>query len=263
MTKLATLIALPLLATAALAQQIVEEEEEQEIRRYTVEMIIFSYAQDVSTGSEIFVPDAPPLAEDLLDELSEDSQEELQPEIEVAAEVEVDPEAELDETQDPLALVLMAEDDYALGDILEEMERLDVYQPLMHFGWTQPTWPEEDTAALELQSLAMPPEGLSGDLTLYLSRYLHLVVDLQLDEAESTTPDYVFGDYDLRNYDGPDSYPVRYRISENRIIRNGELRYFDHPKFGVLAKITRFEVATEPTPEELYEETELLGYDGE
>ena len=257
MTKLATLIALPLLATAALAQQIVEGEEEQEIRRYTVEMIIFSYAQDVSTGSELFVPDAPPVPEDLLVELPEDSQEELQPEI------EVDPETELDEEQDPIALVLLAEEDYALEDVLEEMERLDVYQPLMHFGWTQPTRPEEDTEALELQSLAMPPEGLSGDLTLYLSRYLHLVVDLQLDEAESTTPDYVFGDYDLRNYDEPDSYPVRYRISENRIIRNGELRYFDHPKFGVLAKITRFEEEAEPTTEYLFEETELLGYDGE
>ena len=35
--------------------------------------------------------------------------------------------------------------------------------------------------------------------------------------------------------------PVRYRIQENRILKNGELRYFDHPKFGVLAKVTRVE----------------------
>ena len=217
--------------------------------------------EDAPVGHQIRAGFYPP--EDLLVELPEDSQEELQPEIEFAADLEVDPETELDEEQNPLALVLPTEEDYALGDVLEEMERLDVYQPLMHFGWTQPTWPEEDTEALELQSLAMPPEGLSGDLTLYLSRYLHLVVDLQLDEAESTTPDYVFGDYDLRNYDEPDSYPERYRISENRIIRNGELRYFDHPKFGVLAKITRFEEEAEPAPEELFEETELLGYDGE
>jgi len=258
MRKLATLIALPLLATAALAQEIAEAEEEQEIRRYTVEMIIFSYAQDVSTGSEIFVPDVPPLVEELNPELVERPQEALPPEV---AEL---PEFDAEETgDDAFAVVLLTEDEFALADIFEEMERLDVYQPLMHFGWTQPTRPEEETEALELQSLAMPPEGLAGTLTLYLSRYLHLVVDLQLDEAESTTPDYVFGDYDLHNYDEPDSYPVRYRISENRIIRNGDLRYFDHPKFGVLAKITRFEEEAEPTPEELFEETELLGYDGE
>ncbi len=34
--------------------------EEQEIRRYTVEIIIFKYAQEVSTGSEVFPPDEPP-----------------------------------------------------------------------------------------------------------------------------------------------------------------------------------------------------------
>ncbi len=265
MTKLATLatlIALPLLAAAALAQETLDAEvvEEEEIRRYTVEMIIFSYAQDVSTGSEIFVADEPfvdaepPLLEGLQDELPEEPQE----------EIEVSPETELDETgEDEYALVLLAEEDYVLGDVLDEMERLDVYQPLMHFGWTQPTLPEEDTVALELQSLAMPPQGLAGSLTLYLSRYLHLVVDLQLDEADSTTPDYIFGGYDLHHYDEPDSYPVRYRITENRIIRNGELRYFDHPKFGVLARITRYEEKQEPSPEELFEETELLGYDGE
>jgi hypothetical protein len=48
--------------------------------------------------------------------------------------------------------------------------------------------------------------------------------------------------------------PVYYRIQENRILKNGELRYFDHPKFGVLAKVTRVE------EEEETGDTELLGY---
>lgn len=238
MTKLAALIALPLLTTAGLAQETPdgEVEAEKEIRRYTVEMIIFAYAQDVATGSEIFVADEPPLMEDLQGELPQEYDQEI---------------------------AVLPEEDYTLGDIFDEMDKLDVYQPLMHFGWTQPTLPEEDTVALELQSLAMPPEGLTGNLTLYLSRYLHLVVDLQLDAAESAMPDYIFGGYDLQYYDEPENYPVRYQIAENRIIRNGELRYFDHPKFGVLARITRFEEQEEPTPDELFEETELLGYDGE
>ncbi len=45
--------------------------------------------------------------------------------------------------------------------------------------------------------------------------------------------------------------PVRYRISEDRIFRNGELRYYDHPRFGVLARITRFE-EQEPEMDELF-----------
>ena len=48
--------------------------------------------------------------------------------------------------------------------------------------------------------------------------------------------------------------PVRYRIQEDRILRSGELRYFDHPKFGVLARITRVE---EEAPSQ---DAELLGY---
>ena len=58
------LLLLPILAAVA---QDETAEEEQEIRRYTVEMIIFKYAQDVSTGSEIF-PGDEPVYEELPDE---------------------------------------------------------------------------------------------------------------------------------------------------------------------------------------------------
>jgi hypothetical protein len=52
----------------------------------------------------------------------------------------------------------------------------------------------------------------------------------------------------------PIARPVHYRISEDRILRNGELRYYDHPKFGLLARATRVEETEEP------ETGELLGY---
>ena len=42
------------------AQEPEIEVEEPEIRRYTVEVIVFRYAQDVSVGSEMFRPDEPP-----------------------------------------------------------------------------------------------------------------------------------------------------------------------------------------------------------
>jgi hypothetical protein len=48
---------------------------------------------------------------------------------------------------------------------------------------------------------------------------------------------------------------VFYRIEEDRIVRNNELRYFDHPKFGVLAKITRIEAEV---PEDLDTTDDLL-----
>jgi hypothetical protein len=37
-------------------------------------------------------------------------------------------------------------------------------------------------------------------------------------------------------------------------MKNGELRYFDHPKFGLLARVSRVEEEEPP------EDGELLGY---
>ena len=60
-----------------LAQDVFDETEEVEIRRYTVEVIIFRYAQDVGVGSEVFLPDEPQVLEDPEDEDDIDSLDEL------------------------------------------------------------------------------------------------------------------------------------------------------------------------------------------
>ena len=44
-----------LLALPAMAQEPEDNAEEEEIRRYTVEIIVFKYAEDVSSGSEVFL----------------------------------------------------------------------------------------------------------------------------------------------------------------------------------------------------------------
>jgi hypothetical protein len=240
-----------------MAQESVDATEEQEIRRYTVEIIVFKYAQDVSGGSEVFLGDKitideTPLQEDL---------EILDPRPPEPQEVEEKPGQPLPDIE----LILLQRNDYQLNDIKDMLRRVDAYEPIMHFGWTQATWPEEETEALPLYRFAEPPAGLDGSLKLYLSRYLHLVVDLQLDApgVTSMSQDEVeqAGDIqtvgDLLGYasDQPQRGPVRYHIEENRILKNGELRYYDHPKFGVLAKVTRVE-----QEEEDPEESELLGY---
>ncbi len=225
------------------------EIEEPEIRRYTVEVIIFRYAQEVSTGSEIFPRDEPPADPPLGDE-----------------EIAFDdaPSRHAGRAPAPLPdteLVLLDRADYQLDDIRDRMRRLDVYTPVMHFGWTQATWPEEQTEPVPLHRFARPPPGLDGDLTLYLNRFLHLVVDLQLeapksktynvDERERLGDTRTVGEL-LEEVNVQD--PVYYRIKEDRILKNGELRYYDHPKFGVLAKVTRVE------EEEGSDVNELLGY---
>jgi hypothetical protein len=243
-----------------------EELVAKELRHYTVEVIVFSYEEDVSTGTEIFLPDELPVADESLTDLEENlpvenaepgtviatADDELDVEPQLAWTVAVDEAGAEDAGPEAgrLKLVPLDEEDLVLSDAIRQFELLDAYATLVHFGWTQPVYPLEDTPAIELRLIADPPEGLDGSFTLYLSRYLHLIVDLALaaptaieDSAVTDAPVPVFGDSRARYAGGIDALPppVRYRIQEHRIVKNGELRYFDHPKFGVLAKVTRVE----------------------
>jgi hypothetical protein len=248
-----SLLALALVAPVW-AQQTEEEIGEPEIRRYTVEMIVFRYAQDVSVGSEQFRPDEPEPAPEFSEPMAI-----------------VDPEpAEPADEPGPLPdmeFTLLAREDYQLVETYQRMRRLDVYEPVMHFGWTQATWPEEQTDPIPLHRFARPPADMDGTLTLYLSRFLHLVVDLSVklpdvagvsgDDIDRRSRSRTVGDLlSTMEQDGRSPMPTYYRIQEDRIFKNGDLRYFDHPKFGVLAKITR----VEETEEDQSSNGELLGY---
>jgi hypothetical protein len=251
MRRLVTIPVMTLLWALAGGQELLVDET-PEIRSYTVEVLIFRYAEDVSVGTELFLPDAPVVAESTPE--PEFVFGDLEPEPEV-----VDLEAAADVGSEEF--ILHIGDGFSMADIATRLERLDAYEPMMHFAWTQPTHSQEDTPAIDLTSLGEAPEGLTGSFALYMSRYLHLVVDLTLEEAVITGEPVsidnsvlAFGD-ERTVFGNEDPGPVRFRIADNRIFKNGDLRYFDHPKFGVLAKITRVE------EEEPAVEPEMLGDD--
>jgi len=252
-----TIPVMALLSALAIGQDVLVDEV-PEVRWYTVEVIIFSYAEEVSVGTELFLPEVP-VVEEFLAEPDEtfvfgDTTTEPEPEV---SDVEAEEETRGAE------FILNIEDEFSMIDIEIRLDQLDAYTPLMHFSWTQATKALEDTFPIELAALGEAPEGLAGNFTLYLSRYLHLVVDLTLDETPVpeepvAIDDSAFAFSDERGgfeYDDPAPGPVRFRIQENRIFKNGDLRYFDHPKFGVLARITRVE------DEEEEVEPEMLGDD--
>lgn len=226
----------------------VDDIDEEAPRRYTVEMIIFEYAEDVGLGTEVFVPDPVEAPITVIDVPSADTD---------AGELEA---ATPDD--EPIALDLgiqtLPREELTMGETLGRLERLDAYRPLMHFGWTQATVAEDLSPELPLARFGAPPPGLDGDLKLYLNRFLHLVVDVSKLAPEAGTmprrsrppidaPVARYGDTADRDYyDDRDSVvaeyePLRYRISEDRIMKNGEIRYYDHPKIGVIAKVTRVE----------------------
>ncbi len=263
------------LATQAAAQVGAEplpegetEELVEPIRRYTVELIIFAYGEGASTGNEVWLPDMPEISE------MQDTDRYLPAFLSEFP----DPDGELTEIEVPTIgrrymrpdLTLFGEDDYTMNGIYDKLVELEAYEPLVRAGWTQPTYEKELTGPIALQTLAVSPPWLDGSLTLYLGRYLHLVVDLTMDAdrtvaedpEDETTGVLTFGDSRVRyEYEEPDDddpvdqLPIHYRIFEDRIVKNGDIRYFDHPKFGVIAKITRFE---EPEEEEFFDDTDDL-----
>ncbi|MDH5303250.1 MAG: peptidoglycan binding protein CsiV [Gammaproteobacteria bacterium] len=230
---LATL--LPALATA---QDELLDEEPAEIRLYSVEVIVFTYADGGSPGSEIFLPDPIEPAPD---------------EAGLIGELAVVPLQRRDPGYVDNAPILLPEDQLSMRDVFEKLQRLDAYEPLLHFGWTQPGLPQDETVAVPLSALGQLPAGLEGSFTLYLGRYLHLVVDLALTEP-ATAAEYVDQSGAIREFEyslPPLDGPVRFRIREDRILKSGDIRYFDHPKFGVVAKLLRVESVNQQASQEI------------
>jgi hypothetical protein len=210
------LLLVTLLPATAAAQDELLDEQQAEIKLYSVEIIVFTYAGGGSPGNELFPPDE-----------AEAEPDEPAP----VAEIAVEPLLRRHPDYVGLVPVMLREDQFTLQKVVEQLERLDAYEPILHVGWTQPGYPPSDTVTMPVASFVAVPAGLDGNFTLYLSRYLHLVVNLVM------TAPQVANSYEAM------AGPVRFRLEEDRIVKNGEIRYFDHPKFGVVAKVLRVDSA--------------------
>ncbi|MDH3546214.1 MAG: peptidoglycan binding protein CsiV [Gammaproteobacteria bacterium] len=239
-----------LMATAVAQEEIIEEAPGA--RRYTVEIIVFRYAEDVAVGTEVFPADKAVINKDKpiydgADNVFGDT-DVAPPTLPTPA-----PRRNADTALPLLERVMLLKQEFTMNDVVRRLELLDAYEPIMHVGWTQPTVPRDFTRPIDLAFFGSPPQGLEGSFMLYLGRYLHLVVDLALDAPDQNSglrtqvdePVFNYGDTRLQNENDlmSRSGRVRYQIQEDRIFKNGDIRYFDHPKFGVIAKITRAEDA--------------------
>ena len=278
---LISIFALPgMRAYAQLLPEETQDDEEvvEEVRFYSVEVILFEYASNVSAGNEVFEP-----VPGMESEESEDSENsetgipvfgDMAPEpvtahdeddvIEFGDFVEV-----VEEEVTELALIpsmsdidfrLLTEEELTMGEINERLLKLDAYQPVLWGGWVQSVHERAATPSIRLRALGIPPIHIDGTLTLYLKNYLHLAVDLTREQKISTVQPIYRQEKPsrdaTRSYDnnvqsyGDDAYgladtqTIIYEIKEDRLFNSGQLRYYDHPKFGVLARVTRVEVST-------------------
>jgi hypothetical protein len=109
---------------------------------------------------------------------------------------------------------------YLYPTISNLLERDGHYHVLAHQHWQQ---------TIDAKSIAKPvkivgdnPAELEGVIRFYMSRYLHLDVDLLYRQAAPA---------------GSASGEVVYRLTEQRKVRSQEVHYFDHPKLGVLVRV--------------------------
>ena len=131
---------------------------------------------------------------------------------------------------------LLRSEELKLGNALARLNRLDAYTPLAHGGWIQEGHAEAQAIPFDLSLFGV--YNPRGSIRLHVSRFLHVTVDLAF---QAPIPNDVL----LQAPPGPLAqleFPPRYALEIQRLVRSGELHFFDHPAFGVL-------VMVQPAPE--------------
>lgn len=110
-------------------------------------------------------------------------------------------------------------DTTTLDDSYAALSKDATYQPILHVAWVQPVGEGGLNAPVHIQSA----DGkLNGYLQMQQGQRLQMMVDLEL----------------TSNPDDGSGKAVVYRLNEKRPIKLNEVYYLDHPKFGVVAKIS-------------------------
>ena len=142
---------------------------------------------------------------------------------------------------------VLRSDELELRGALQRLQRDADYSPLAHGGWVQATYPPEQAVPVDISLLGTV--NPVGTVTLHLSRFLHVTVDLVY-RAPPEPPsmqaapaaDGVLNELTL---------PLRYALRIQRRVRSGEVHYLDHPAIGLLVVVTPAPAETQGTGDPL------------
>ncbi|MEL6949247.1 MAG: CsiV family protein [Pseudomonadota bacterium] len=245
-------------ADALLDEDLVEEAAPV----YDIELIIFAYADGISGRSEDFayedtgreavqqaretlLADPGPSFDDAFDKLVEDLTDPI--EQAVTEGLAIDPETgELMPVDGPrpLEFTPLPPETFRLADTSAAIERRGEFERLLHASWRQPVYGPDEETSLDLDRVGQLPPELGGTASIYVTRFLHLTLDLNLADTRAPITE---------------SGTLIYKMEERRKMRSTELHFFDHPRFGALALISRYEVEEEP----VYDDTDVLSPGGQ
>jgi len=156
-------------------------------------------------------------------------------------------------------IVPLLDSDLQLDHILNRLKRSSAFAPLLHLGWTQETMAFGEIQPILIEAGQVVSRAgedssfllfsdrknrtdiheIDGTVALERSRFLHFRIDLALHalrdeqtavEDQKNTIEFV-----------PTGNYRSYRLEDRRQTRDGQLHYFDHPLFGVIARISKIE----------------------
>lgn len=130
---------------------------------------------------------------------------------------------------------------YTLNNISRALERSGRHAVLFHRAWRQLAYDKARAVAYPIHSIAENRrDSIEGIIKLVRERFLHLDVNLQLMSATNGT--------EVMFSDAPNSRPA-FELIETRRINSNVLHYFDHPRFGLIARVTPYIRKVSGTPE--------------
>jgi len=111
-------------------------------------------------------------------------------------------------------------DSTMLDDSYAALAKDSTYKPIMHVAWIQPVGTGGASTPVRIQD----NDGkLNGYLQIEQGQGLQLAIDLELTANSSNGS-------------------IIYRLNEKRLIKLNDVHYLDHPKFGVIAKVSPYKI---------------------
>ncbi|NNG11631.1 MAG: hypothetical protein HKM88_00120 [Halobacteria archaeon] len=125
---------------------------------------------------------------------------------------------------------------YQMKGITRALENSRNYEVLYHRAWRQLAYNRRNSVAypVETEIENGKRNSVQGRVRLIRERFLHLDVELFLMAIRGQASTLV------------DSRIPLFELNEKRRIRSGELHYFDHPRFGMIARITPYRPSEAP-----------------
>ena len=187
---------------------------------YQVDLIVFRHLDANGMSSETWQrPD--PIAELSLDELEAiDEPDELTEYLNEPNPVDIANIPEMFRLLDPA--------DAGLQNESALISNSSYYELLLHTSWQQEAPGKQQAEAFPVIAAGADPQELDGTVLLYKERYLHVGLDLAIPASRNS----------MMSSGRIESFTLK---QSRRVNRANVLHYFDHPKLGVLVKVTEVE----------------------